>query len=65
MLHISMPCARPTKIAFGGADLKTAFVTSARIGLSQAQLASQPFAGSLFAFDAPAPGRVLPEVLLN
>ncbi len=64
LLDIPLPCARPTKVAFGGADLKTAFVTSARIGLSQAQLADQPLAGSLFAFDAPVAGRVLPEVLL-
>ena len=65
LLHIPMPCARPTKVAFGGADLRTAFVTSARIGLSEMELAAQPLAGSLFAFDAPAPGRVLPEVLLD
>ena len=65
LLHIPMPCARPTKVAFGGPDLTTAYVTSARVGLSEAQLASQPLAGSLFAFAAPAPGRVLPEVLLS
>ena len=34
MLHIRFPCARITKVAFGGADLMTAFVTTARIGLA-------------------------------
>lgn len=62
LAHIPMPCARPTKIAFGGPDLKTAFVTSASIGLNAAALHAQPLAGGLFAFDAPAPGRLVPAV---
>lgn len=61
---ISLPCARVTKIALGGPDLKTAFVTTARVGLDQAALAAQPYAGALFAFDAPAPGRALPAAAL-
>ena len=64
LAHISLPCARPTKIAFGGPDLKTAFVTTARVGLDQAALHAQPVAGGLFAFDAPAPGRLVPPVRL-
>jgi sugar lactone lactonase YvrE len=55
--HITLPCARVTKVAFGGHDLRTAFVTTARVGLDRAALAAQPEAGGLFAFDAPAPGR--------
>ena len=62
--HVDLPCARATKVAFGGADLRTAFVTTARVGLSEAELAAQPLAGSLFTFDAPVPGRALPEVKL-
>jgi sugar lactone lactonase YvrE len=64
LAHIKFPCARVTKVALGGPDLRTAFVTTARVGLSEADLAQQPLAGSLFAFEAPAPGRVLPEVRL-
>lgn len=64
LLHVEMPCARPTKLAFGGPDLRTAYVTSARVGLDEAELARQPLAGGLFAFAAPAPGRVLPAVRL-
>ena len=61
LLHVDLPCARVTKIAFGGPDLRTAFVTTARTGLNEGQLAKQPLAGGLFAFDAPAAGRQLPN----
>ena len=65
LLHIPMPCAHVTKLAFGGDDLRTAFVTTARTGLGEEQLAEQPLAGSLFAFTAPAPGLPLPEARLR
>jgi xylono-1,5-lactonase len=58
--QVDLPCARVTKLAFGGPDLQTAFVTTARIGLDEGQLAEQPLAGGLFAFDAPVAGRPLP-----
>jgi sugar lactone lactonase YvrE len=64
LLHVAFPCARVTKLAFGGPDLRTAYVTSARTGLSEAQLAAQPLAGSLFAFAAPVAGVALPPVRL-
>ena len=53
---VRVPCAQPTKIAFGGPGLMTAYVTSARTGLDAHALARQPLAGALFAFAAPAPG---------
>ena len=59
---VALPCAQVTKVAFGGPDLRTAYVTTARIGLSDEDLAGQPLAGGLFAFEAPAPGRPLPAV---
>ena len=61
LLHVDLPCARVTKIAFGGPDLRTAFVTTARVGLDAEALAGQPDAGGLFAFTAPSPGIVLPH----
>lgn len=64
LLHVAFPCARVTKLAFGGPDMRTAFVTTARVGLDEAALAGQPLAGSLFAFAAPVAGPVLPAVLL-
>jgi D-xylonolactonase len=64
LLHVEFPCARVTKLAFGGPELTTAYVTTARTGLDEATLADQPLAGSLFAFDAPVAGRPLPSVRL-
>lgn len=65
LLHIPFPCARVTKIAFGGTDLTTAFVTTARIGLDAAKLQDQPLAGSLFSFAVPVPGLPLRSVELG
>lgn len=53
---IPMPCSNVTKLAFGGADLCTAFVTTAATGLSAQQLAEQPLAGGLFSFRVDTPG---------
>jgi sugar lactone lactonase YvrE len=57
---VELPVKRPTMIAFGGPDLRTAYVTSARAALSDADLATQPHAGALFSFPVDVPG--LPEV---
>lgn len=65
LLQIEFPCARVTKVAFGGPDLTTCFVTTARVGLSDADLARQPLAGSLFAFASPVSGLPLPAVRLH
>ena len=46
-------------IAFGGEDLRTAFVTTARKGLDERELARQPLAGAIFSFPVETPG--LPE----
>lgn len=64
LMTVPLPCARATKIAFGGPDLRTAYVTTARTGLDAAALANQPLAGGLFAFDAPVAGNLLPQVRL-
>jgi L-arabinonolactonase len=48
--YIDLPVTQPTCIAFGGQALDQLFVTTAREGLSAAQLASQPQAGDLFIF---------------
>jgi sugar lactone lactonase YvrE/DNA-binding IclR family transcriptional regulator len=49
---INLPVPRPTSCVFGGPDLTTLFVTSARIRLSAQQLAEAPLSGSVFAVDA-------------
>lgn len=56
---IDMPVTNPTCVCFGGADLRTLYVTSARKFLSDAQLADEPLAGALFALAPGAQG--LPE----
>jgi xylono-1,5-lactonase len=56
LVTVDFPCARVTKIAFGGEDLRTAYVTTARIGLSTEDLRVQPLGGSLFAFEVGVPG---------
>lgn len=53
---IILPVSRPTMITFGGADLKTAYVTSARTGLSESELATQPDAGAILSFRVSVPG---------
>ena len=53
---VPMPCEQVTKVTFGGPDLKTAYVTTARRKLDAGALAKQPLAGALFAFEAPAAG---------
>ncbi|MDI1295412.1 MAG: SMP-30/gluconolactonase/LRE family protein, partial [bacterium] len=51
MQYVRLPTANVTKIAFGGDDLSVAYATTARKNLSEAELAQQPLAGDLFAFD--------------
>ena len=53
---IALPCANVTKVAFGGPDLRTAYVTTAKAGLSAGERAAQELAGGLFAFPVETPG---------
>ncbi|MFC0252226.1 SMP-30/gluconolactonase/LRE family protein [Massilia consociata] len=53
---VRFPCSNITKLAFGGDDLCTAYVTTAWKGLSPEQRAAQPLAGGLFAFRVDTPG---------
>lgn len=48
---INLPVPRPTSCVFGGPDMQTLFVTTARIRLSAAQLTEAPLSGSVFAID--------------
>lgn len=53
---LELPVTNPTCPCFGGPDLKTLYVTSARFGLSDAQLASNPREGSVLAIAVDVPG---------
>ena len=51
LFRVDLPTDHITNVAFGGPDMTTLFVTSARYELSAAQLAKQPLAGALFAVE--------------
>jgi sugar lactone lactonase YvrE len=53
---ICLPVSQPTSCAFGGSDLSTLYITSARAGLNAKQLACEPLAGSIFAVNAGTSG---------
>ncbi|WP_245283995.1 IclR family transcriptional regulator C-terminal domain-containing protein [Bradyrhizobium sp. Cp5.3] len=59
---IPLPVARPTDICFGGSDLQTLFVTTARHGISLDVLESAPQSGRLLAFEAGVAGVAEPEI---
>lgn len=60
---VPFPCANITKLTFGGTDLRTVFVTTARKGLTGAELVQQPLAGGLFSFRSDSTG--LPQHLFS
>ena len=56
LARIALPTAHITNVAFGGPDMTTLFISSAKFELSDAQLAAQPLAGALFAVETDAAG---------
>lgn len=56
---IALPVTNPTCLCFGGADLKTLYVTTAAKFLSDEQRAAEPLAGALLAIEGIGQG--LPE----
>lgn len=59
-MRLRVPCPQVTCVAFGGADLSTVFVTTAKMGMSQAELRRHPFAGDIFVYETPALGLAEP-----
>jgi sugar lactone lactonase YvrE len=60
---VEVPAARVTMCAFGGADYRTLFVTTACHNMTEAEKAAEPLAGSLFAVRLDVTG--LPEPLFE
>lgn len=56
---VPTPVSRPSHVTFGGPDLKTLYVTTARFRLPPERLAAEPMAGGLIAMDCSVAG--LPE----
>lgn len=55
--RVDLPVTNPTSCCFGGPDLRTLYVTSARFGLSDAALAENPHEGGVVALDVGVAGR--------
>jgi sugar lactone lactonase YvrE len=53
---VKLPARDITKMALGGSDLKTAYVTTATKNLEPADFARYPGAGKLLSFDSPVAG---------
>ena len=62
---VRVPVSAPTSCTFGGAGLDTLFITSARFGLSVAELDAQPHAGGVFAVDVGCAGQRAGVALLG
>lgn len=60
LARVTLPTRHITNCAFGGADLKTLFISSASTGLDAAQLAAEPLAGGLFCVEVDCPGLPAP-----
>jgi sugar lactone lactonase YvrE len=56
LARLALPTSHITNVAFGGPQMRTLFVSSARWGLDEAQLAAEPLAGALFAVDTEVTG---------
>ena len=48
LARVRLPTSHITNCVFGGPDLRTLYISSARVGLSAEQLRSEPLAGALF-----------------
>lgn len=55
--RVAVPAPNVTSVAFGGSDLRTLFVGSARENMTEADLRSHPSSGSIFALDLDVAGR--------
>ncbi|CAE6858948.1 6-deoxy-6-sulfogluconolactonase [Paraburkholderia aspalathi] len=56
-----LPVRCPTMCAFGGSDLRTLYITTARAGRPDYELAREPLAGGLFALRTDVPGCIEPR----
>lgn len=63
--QVAIPARDVTKLAFGGRDLATAYVTTATKDMKDEDMKQYPAAGSLFAFDSPVKGFAQPRVKLG
>jgi len=55
--RIDLPVSRVSCPAFGGEDLRTLYLTTAREGMTPEELEREPHAGSVFAVRVDVPGQ--------
>ena len=53
---VRLPASQVTSCTFGGSDLRTLYVTTARTGLDAEALLAEPLAGGLFAVELDVAG---------
>ena len=58
---VPMPVPNVTSCTFGGANLDTLYITTARVGMTEAELANHPTAGGLFSFQPGVRGLPTPR----
>jgi len=63
--RIPLPASQVTSCCFGGPDLNTLFITTARIGLSDERLKQEPLAGSVFSVKLDAIGKLNPRFKIS
>ncbi|BBD66695.1 SMP-30/gluconolaconase/LRE domain-containing protein [Nostoc commune NIES-4072] len=56
ILRIKLPVQVPTSCTFGGEDLQTLYITTASVGLSQAEIEKSFYSGDLFALQTDVAG---------
>ncbi len=54
---LPVPVPRPTSCCFGGPEMRTLFITTAKFGMSAAEHADYPAAGNIYCIRLPVPGR--------
>ncbi|WP_159587815.1 SMP-30/gluconolactonase/LRE family protein [Chelativorans xinjiangense] len=59
--EVDLPVPRPSSCCFGGPDLKTLYITSARVRLSGKALEEAPLSGGIFSLAVDTPGQPATE----
>ncbi len=60
---ISVDAKLTSAVAFGGENLKTLYVTTSRLGMSEADIGKDPLAGGLFRFETEVKGTLFHEFI--
>lgn len=56
MMRVMMPVVRPTSCTFGDEDLMTLYITTASVGLSEAEIQNSFYSGDLFSLPTSTSG---------